>query len=126
MELDIKNKKKSHKRVRKNLSFDSGVFPRQIDLVSLGTRRGIVWNKQKNIFVNKIIFKYFLYNFRMVNQFGVDFEKNIEGSGDQINMKELSGGAKINRIFFERFPFELVKVRLKTIHTVKGRNILTK
>ena len=47
----------------------------------------------------------------MVNQFGIDFDKNIEGSGDQINMKELSGGAKINRIFFERFPFELVKVR---------------
>ena len=48
----------------------------------------------------------------MVNQFGIDFDKNIEGSGDQINMKELSGGAKINRIFFERFPFELVKVKL--------------
>ena len=50
--------------------------------------------------------------FRMVNQFGEDFYKNIEGSGDHINMKELSGGAKINRIFYERFPFELVKVRI--------------
>ena len=47
---------------------------------------------------------------RMVTQFGTDFEKNIEGSGASINMKELSGGAKINRIFYERFPFELVKV----------------
>ncbi|XP_052221466.1 dynamin-1-like isoform X2 [Dreissena polymorpha] len=47
---------------------------------------------------------------QMVQTFGTDFEKNIEGSGDQINMKELSGGAKINRIFFERFPFELVKM----------------
>ncbi|XP_052789623.1 dynamin-1-like isoform X2 [Mya arenaria] len=47
---------------------------------------------------------------QMVQQFGTDFEKNIEGSGAQINMKELSGGAKINRIFYERFPFELVKM----------------
>lgn len=46
----------------------------------------------------------------MVQQFGVDFEKRIEGSGDQVDTNELSGGAKINRIFHERFPFELVKV----------------
>lgn len=49
---------------------------------------------------------------RMVQQFSVDFEKCIEGSGDQIDTAELSGGAKINRIFHERFPFELVKVCL--------------
>ena len=47
---------------------------------------------------------------RMVQQFSVDFEKRIEGSGDQVDTVELSGGAKINRIFHERFPFELVKV----------------
>lgn len=47
---------------------------------------------------------------RMVQQFGVDFEKRIEGSGDQVDTLELSGGARINRIFHERFPFELVKV----------------
>ncbi|CAF89481.1 unnamed protein product [Tetraodon nigroviridis] len=47
---------------------------------------------------------------RMVQQFAVDFEKCIEGSGDQVDTYELSGGAKINRIFHERFPFELVKV----------------
>ncbi|XP_048102867.1 dynamin-3 isoform X6 [Alosa alosa] len=47
---------------------------------------------------------------QMVQQFGVDFEKRIEGSGDQVDTKELSGGAKINRIFHERFPFELVKI----------------
>lgn len=47
---------------------------------------------------------------RMVQQFGVDFEKCIEGSGDQVDTNELSGGAKINRLFHERFPFELVKV----------------
>lgn len=51
-------------------------------------------------------------NFRMIQQFNVDFEKSIEGSGTEINTQELSGGAKINRIFHERFPFELVKVCL--------------
>jgi hypothetical protein len=48
----------------------------------------------------------------MIQQFNVDFEKSIEGSGTEINTQELSGGAKINRIFHERFPFELVKVCL--------------
>ncbi|KAG1931671.1 dynamin-1 [Pimephales promelas] len=47
---------------------------------------------------------------QMVQQFSVDFEKRIEGSGDQIDTYELSGGARINRIFHERFPFELVKM----------------
>ncbi|KAM7093023.1 dynamin-1 isoform 2-T2 [Molossus nigricans] len=47
---------------------------------------------------------------QMVQQFAVDFEKRIEGSGDQIDTYELSGGARINRIFHERFPFELVKM----------------
>uniref|UniRef100_A0A672NRM7 dynamin GTPase n=1 Tax=Sinocyclocheilus grahami TaxID=75366 RepID=A0A672NRM7_SINGR len=46
----------------------------------------------------------------MVQQFAVDFEKCIEGSGDQVDTVELSGGARINRIFHERFPFELVKM----------------
>lgn len=57
---------------------------------------------------------------RMVQQFGVDFEKCIEGSGDQVDTKELSGGAKINRIFHERFPFELVKVRAAKSPAVEG------
>ncbi|PNJ45599.1 DNM1 isoform 12 [Pongo abelii] len=48
---------------------------------------------------------------QMVQQFAVDFEKRIEGSGDQIDTYELSGGARINRIFHERFPFELVKLQ---------------
>lgn len=47
---------------------------------------------------------------QMIQQFSGDFEKAIEGSGDSIDTKELSGGAKINRIFHERFPYELVKV----------------
>ena len=46
----------------------------------------------------------------MVQHFGVDFEKRIEGSGDEINVMELSGGARINRIFHERFPFEVVRM----------------
>lgn len=53
---------------------------------------------------------------RMVQQFAVDFEKRIEGSGDQIDTYELSGGARINRIFHERFPFELVKVPTPCTH----------
>ncbi|XP_076009272.1 dynamin 3a isoform X2 [Genypterus blacodes] len=39
-----------------------------------------------------------------------DFEKLIEGSGDNVNTDHLSGGAKINRIFHKHFPHELVKV----------------
>lgn len=62
----------------------------------------------------------------MVQQFSVDFEKRIEGSGDQIETYELSGGARINRIFHERFPFELVKVcevhRRK--HTVRAFELI--
>ena len=49
----------------------------------------------------------------LVQNYGNDFEQSVEGgsggTGD-IMMSELTGGAKINRIFHERFPFELVKV----------------
>lgn len=54
----------------------------------------------------------------MIQQFNADFEKAIEGSGDEIDTKELSGGAKINRIFHERFPYELVKVKTDHITCV--------
>ena len=47
----------------------------------------------------------------MITQFQGDLQKNIEGAGTEVNTNELSGGAKINRIFHERFPFELIKVR---------------
>lgn len=47
---------------------------------------------------------------RLIQHFGLDFEKMIEGSGDQVDTVQLSGGAKINRIFHERFPCELVQV----------------
>ena len=56
--------------------------------------------------------------FRMISNFGADFEKSIEGTGSEISTVELSGGAKINRIFHERFPFELVKVRLEIISVI--------
>ena len=53
------------------------------------------------------------YLYSLVQNYGNDFEQAVEGgtggSGD-IMMSELTGGAKINRIFHERFPFELVKV----------------
>lgn len=40
-----------------------------------------------------------------------DWEKAISGADSaEVSTNELSGGAKINRIFTERFPFELVKV----------------
>lgn len=49
----------------------------------------------------------------MIQQLQSDFERTIEGSGSaQINTNELSGGAKINRLFHERFPFEIVKMEI--------------
>ncbi|EDV27612.1 uncharacterized protein TRIADDRAFT_53484 [Trichoplax adhaerens] len=46
----------------------------------------------------------------MIQQFEKDFTKDIEGS--TTDSLELSGGAKVNRIFHERFPFELVKLEV--------------
>uniref|UniRef100_A0A3Q3EX40 Interferon-induced GTP-binding protein Mx n=1 Tax=Labrus bergylta TaxID=56723 RepID=A0A3Q3EX40_9LABR len=45
-----------------------------------------------------------------VQRLSVDFEKLIEGSGDEVDTVNLSAGARINRIFHERFPYELVKM----------------
>jgi len=48
---------------------------------------------------------------QMIQQLQNEFERAIEGSGNSdINTAELSGGARINRIFHERFPFEIVKM----------------
>ncbi|CDW57121.1 Dynamin [Trichuris trichiura] len=50
---------------------------------------------------------------QMVQQFCADFEKSIEGSsGKDVSVNELSGGARINRLFHERFPFEIVKMEI--------------
>ncbi|PAA65118.1 hypothetical protein BOX15_Mlig009929g1 [Macrostomum lignano] len=42
----------------------------------------------------------------MINQFTDEFTQSIEGSGE-VSTKELSGGARINRIFHERFMYML-------------------
>ena len=47
---------------------------------------------------------------RLINTFSHEIETNIDGSGNTIATNQLCGGAKINRIFHEKFPFELVKV----------------
>ncbi|UYV62849.1 DNM2 [Cordylochernes scorpioides] len=48
---------------------------------------------------------------QMIQKFQLEFERSIEGTGTSaINTRELSGGARINRIFHERFPFEIVKI----------------
>lgn len=47
---------------------------------------------------------------QMIQQLQNEFERAIEGSGNSdINTAELSGGARINRLFHERFPFEIMK-----------------
>ena len=47
----------------------------------------------------------------MVTGLQQDFERAIEGSGSgSVNTLELSGGAKINRLFHERFPYEIVRM----------------
>ena len=63
---------------------------------------------------------------QIIQQFRADFEKSIEGSGNtetDINTHELSGGAKINRIFHERFPFEMVKIQYEEKELRKEINI---
>ncbi|XP_034085616.1 dynamin 3a isoform X5 [Gymnodraco acuticeps] len=47
---------------------------------------------------------------QLAQRLAVDFEKLIEGSGDTVDTVNLSGGAKINRIFHVRFPYELVQI----------------
>ncbi|CAJ1060096.1 dynamin 3a isoform X2 [Xyrichtys novacula] len=47
---------------------------------------------------------------QLVQRLSVDFEKLIEGTGDDVETVSLSAGARINRIFHERFPYELIKM----------------
>ena len=47
----------------------------------------------------------------MIQQLQSDFDDALGSSGSSnINTSILSGGAKINRLFHERFPFEIVKM----------------
>ncbi|XP_053735777.1 dynamin 3a isoform X1 [Synchiropus splendidus] len=47
---------------------------------------------------------------QLVQRLAVDYEELIEGSGDRVDTVNLSGGARINRIFHEYFPYQLVKI----------------
>ncbi|VDN07603.1 unnamed protein product [Thelazia callipaeda] len=50
---------------------------------------------------------------QMVQTFTTDIDRSIEGSSAKaVSTNELSGGARINRIFHERFPFEIVKMEI--------------
>lgn len=51
---------------------------------------------------------------QMLQTFTSDMEKSISGqtASSAVNTNELSGGARINRIFHERFPFEIVKMNI--------------
>ena len=60
----------------------------------------------------------------LVQQFGQDFEQSIEGSGEEVDVLELSGGAKINRIFHERFPYELQKLDMSIDKELRREIIL--
>ena len=49
---------------------------------------------------------------QMMQSMQLNFEQAIEGMGStSINLMELAGGAKINRLFHQRFPLEMVKVK---------------
>lgn len=63
---------------------------------------------------------------QMIQQMQTDFERAIEGSGSAaINTSELSGGARINRLFHERFPFEIVKMEFdEKVTTELADNLL--
>jgi len=48
---------------------------------------------------------------QMIHQLQQDFECAVDGSGRApVNTQELSGGAKINRLFHERFPYDIVRM----------------
>lgn len=48
---------------------------------------------------------------QMIQQLQQEFERSVLGKdSDEVNTHELSSGAKINRLFHEKFPFELAKM----------------
>jgi len=63
----------------------------------------------------------------IIRQFGDDVIEAIEGRGTgEILTTKLSGGAKINRIFYEKFMFELARLNTdeKALHSKIGKAIL--
>ena len=48
---------------------------------------------------------------QMIQQLQHDFERSVLGrDSEDVNTQELSSGAKINRLFHEKFPFEMAKM----------------
>jgi dynamin GTPase len=52
--------------------------------------------------------------FSCLQDLSKEFEKSIYGISSEVNTTELAGGAKINQIFNEIFPYELVKIEYDT------------
>ena len=52
--------------------------------------------------------------FSSLQDLSKEFEKSIYGISSEVNTTELAGGAKINQIFNEIFPYELVKIEYDT------------
>ena len=52
----------------------------------------------------------------MIQGFTDDFEKDIQGMGSEVTTTELSGGAHINSIFHERYPYLIQKVRVRACY----------
>ena len=86
--------------------------------------KGKPWLRVRNIFLRtdsepiisdldqKVTEYQTLMLYRMVNRVTHDFEQMIEGGGNAVDTKTLSGGAKINTIFHFRFPGYLNEVYL--------------
>lgn len=68
------------------------------------------FNVCKIVYMSVFLLVCWFLSSRLVQRLAVDFEKLIEGSGDKVDTVSLSGGARINRIFHERFPDELTTV----------------
>lgn len=49
---------------------------------------------------------------KLVNSFALTVADAIEGGSASVSLKELSGGARIARVFSELFPFEVAKIEL--------------
>ncbi|VDO95530.1 unnamed protein product [Schistosoma curassoni] len=50
----------------------------------------------------------------MVQSFEAEFSQNISGHVADVNTQILSGGAEINRVFHERFRYDLLKIHFSS------------